>query len=305
MGAETTTFEFIMIKPSHYDDDGYPIVWWKTLLPSNSLAALNGLARDAAARQVLGPGVDIRLTPIDECNRHVVPSRIVRGIRRRGGRALIGLVGVQSNQFPHALDLAREFRAAGLPVVIGGFHVSGCLSMLKEIPPEIQDALDIGCSLFAGEAEEGRLDGLLRDAWNGELKPVYNHLNDLPSLAGVPYPWMPRESLARNLGVARFSEDMLTQPELNIHFGMAYLADQLRNYGDRLDAVLAAYNAGPTRVNRWRSFPEYQDRLLFAERIPYDETRDYVRIVQNNRRIYAALYGDEIAGAGVASPVER
>ena len=88
-------------------------------------------------------------------------------IRRRGAKALIGLVGVQSNQFHHALDLAREFRAAGLPVVIGGFHVSGCLSMLKEIPPEIQEALDIGCSLFAGEAEEGRLDALFVDAWAG------------------------------------------------------------------------------------------------------------------------------------------
>jgi soluble lytic murein transglycosylase len=99
-------------------------------------------------------------------------------------------------------------------------------------------------------------------------------------------------SLARRLGVPRFNDDLLMQPELNIHFGMAYLADQIRNYGDRLDAVLAAYNAGPTRVSRWSRFPEYEDRLLFAERIPFDETRDYVRIVQNNRRIYAALYGD-------------
>jgi soluble lytic murein transglycosylase len=98
-------------------------------------------------------------------------------------------------------------------------------------------------------------------------------------------------TLARRLGVTRFKEDLLTQPELNVHFGMAYLADQLRSYG-RLDAVLAAYNAGPTRLNRWQDFPEYADRLLFAERIPYDETRDYVRIVQNNRRIYAALYAD-------------
>ncbi|MBR9988478.1 MAG: tetratricopeptide repeat protein [Gemmatimonadetes bacterium] len=98
-------------------------------------------------------------------------------------------------------------------------------------------------------------------------------------------------SLARRLGVSGFDEEMLTQPELNVLFGMAYLADQLRNYG-RLDAVLAAYNAGPTRVTRWQRFPEYRDRLLFAERIPFDETRDYVRIVQNNRRIYAALYSD-------------
>jgi radical SAM superfamily enzyme YgiQ (UPF0313 family) len=200
MAGGTQQFDFIMIKPSHYDDDGYPIVWWRTILPSNSLAALNGLARDAAQRQVLGPGVDFNLVPIDECNQHVVPSRIVRDIKRRGSRALIGLVGVQSNQFGHALDLAREFRAAGLPVVIGGFHVSGCLSMLKEIPPEIQEALDIGCSLFAGEAEEGRLDAVLVDAWNGELKPVYNYLKDLPGIAGVPYPWMPKECLDRNSG---------------------------------------------------------------------------------------------------------
>jgi radical SAM superfamily enzyme YgiQ (UPF0313 family) len=72
--------------------------------------------------------------------------------------------------------------------------------MLDDIPPEIQQALDIGCSLFAGEAEEGRLDEVLRDAWNGELKPVYNYLKDLPNIAGVPVPWMPKESLERNIG---------------------------------------------------------------------------------------------------------
>jgi soluble lytic murein transglycosylase len=110
------------------------------------------------------------------------------------------------------------------------------------------------------------------------------------------------QTLARRLGINRFKPEMLTQPELNVHFGMAYLADQLRTYGNRLDAVLAAYNAGPSRVTRWQQFPEWSDRLLFAERIPFDETRDYVRIVQNNRRIYAALYGEAAAEAAEASP---
>jgi soluble lytic murein transglycosylase len=100
------------------------------------------------------------------------------------------------------------------------------------------------------------------------------------------------QALARTLGINRFRSELLYQPELNIHFGMAYLADQIGAWGDRLDAVLAAYNAGPTRVARWQRFPEFADRQLFAERIPYDETRDYVRIVQNNRRLYAALYGE-------------
>ena len=75
MKNEAEQFDFVMIKPSHYDDDGYPIVWWRTILPSNSLAALNGLARDCAARQILGPNVRMNLGTIDECNQHVVRAR--------------------------------------------------------------------------------------------------------------------------------------------------------------------------------------------------------------------------------------
>ena len=105
---------------------------------------------------------------------------------------------VQSNQFDRALDMAREFRSLGLPVMIGGFHVSGCISMLEAIPSEIQQALDIGCSLFAGEAEEGRLDEVFRDAWNAELKPIYNYLKDLPGLEGAPLPALPVDALRKN-----------------------------------------------------------------------------------------------------------
>src|SRR5580704_380732 len=90
-------FHFVMIKPSHYDDDGYPIQWIRSAIPSNTLACLNGLAEDAQRREVLGPGVTVRLHTYDETNRRVRPDRIIRMIRRAGGRALIGLVGVQSN----------------------------------------------------------------------------------------------------------------------------------------------------------------------------------------------------------------
>ena len=68
---------------------------------------------------------------------------------------------MQSNQFPRAVDLARPFLAAGLPVVIGGFHVSGCIAMLPEMPPEMREAQELGISFFAGEAEDGRLDQVL------------------------------------------------------------------------------------------------------------------------------------------------
>jgi soluble lytic murein transglycosylase len=107
------------------------------------------------------------------------------------------------------------------------------------------------------------------------------------------------QSMARRVNVSRFTPDMLMRPELNVVFGTTYLADQLLAYSHRLDLVLAAYNAGPGRVSRWRAFPEYADHLLFAERIPFDETRDYVRVVLNNRRLYATLYAADFHDAAI------
>lgn len=198
--TEANLFHFVMIKPSHYDDDGYPIQWVRSAIPSNTLACLNALAEDARRREVLGPNVEIRLHTCDETNRRVRPDRIIHMVRKQGGRALISLVGVQSNQFPRSVDLARPFLTAGLPVCIGGFHVSGCIAMLPELPPDICAAQEMGISFFAGECEEGRLDKVLQDAWNGTLKPLYNHMDDLPALTGEPPPFLPRKHVQRTSG---------------------------------------------------------------------------------------------------------
>src|SRR6516165_1523556 len=193
-------FHFVMIKPSHYDDDGYPIQWWRSAIPSNTLACLNGLAEDAQRRAVLGRDVEIWLHTYDETNRRVRPDRIIRDIDRAGGRALIALVGVQTNQFPRAIDLARPFRAAGWPVMMGGFHISGCLAMLSEMPQDMRDAQALGISFFAGEAEECRFDEVLCDAWNGKLAPLYNYMDRLPNLQGEPAPILPRKHIRRTAG---------------------------------------------------------------------------------------------------------
>src|SRR5215831_10146969 len=107
MSAAERVLNLVLIKPTHYDDEGYPIQWLRSAIPSNTLACLNGLAEDASLRQVLGANVEIRLHTYDETNRRVRPDKIIGMIGRAGGRALIGLVGVQSNQFPRAVDLAR------------------------------------------------------------------------------------------------------------------------------------------------------------------------------------------------------
>jgi len=191
------TFQLVLIKPSHYDDDGYVIQWARSSIPSNSLAAIYALATDADRRQALGADIAIDLTAMDETNTRVRIEDIIALFKRHDGFGMVGLVGVQSNQYPRALDIARPLRAAGIAVVIGGFHVSGCIAMLPGIQPDLQTAIDMGCSLFAGEAEEGRIDKVMQDAANGALSPLYNYMADLPALESTPTPFLPARNLKR------------------------------------------------------------------------------------------------------------
>lgn len=192
-------FHLVMIKPSHYDDDGYVIQWIRSSIPANTLATLYGLALDCAERRVLGDAVEIELSAYDETNTRLRVGKIIKHIERAGGHGLVGLVGVQTNQFPRALDLARQFRAAGLSVCIGGFHVSGCLAMLPNMPAELQEALALGVTLFAGELE-GRLEDLLKDAYRNALQPLYNYVKDTPGLEGAPVPYLPARHIQRTAG---------------------------------------------------------------------------------------------------------
>lgn len=104
-------------------------------------------------------------------------------------------------------------------------------------------------------------------------------------------------SLARAAGLGEFQAELLTRPEVNIHLGTRFFAELTDRFGESLPLVLAAYNAGPTRAVAWRDLPEARDPELFTERVPYGETRDYIRNVLAHRAIYRALYPD-VTGAG-------
>ncbi|NEV76203.1 radical SAM protein, partial [Rhodopseudomonas sp. BR0C11] len=195
-------FILLLIKPSHYDDDGYVLRWWRGIIPSNSLATLYGIAADVAARQVLGADVEFEIEAMDEFNTRIDIPALLDRFARNGNFGLVGLVGVQSNQYPRALDIARPFRKSGVPVVMGGFHVSGCLAMLDGKAIGLDDCRDMGVAMFAGEAEGGRFDGVLQDAAAGQLQPVYNFLNDLPGIEGVPAPYLPLATVKRTLGLS-------------------------------------------------------------------------------------------------------
>jgi len=167
-------------------------------MPANSLASVYALVADGAARQVLGPDVDIEVSAIDETNARVRLGEIIASFRRGEELGFVGLVGVQSNQYPRALDIARPLRAARIPVIIGGFHVSGMLAMFPGVTADLQEALDLGVTLFAGEAE-GRMDQVLRDAAADRLAPIYNFVDDLPSLEGPVVPFLPGGRVRRTI----------------------------------------------------------------------------------------------------------
>ena len=181
------------------------IQWVRSSIPSNTMAAIYGLALDCAERKVLGDDVQLSITALDETNTRIKPRELVRMVHEAGGHGLIAMVGVQTNQFPRAMDLAMEFRRSNLQVCIGGFHVSGCLAMLPTIPSDLQEAMDKGIALFAGEVE-GHLDRLLQDAYSRQLPPLYNVMKDPPGLEGQPVPYLPAHLVHRMSG-ARTSFD--------------------------------------------------------------------------------------------------
>ena len=190
-------FHVVLIKPSKYDEDGYVISWFRGVLVSNSMAMMNALTEQAEHDKVLGPDVEIITHFYDETVRRIPVKRLVREVQSGVDRAVVCMVGVQTNQFTRAVDLGKKFIACGLNVMVGGFHVSGSIQMLPRVPDEIQEGIDAGITMVAGEVEN-RWSELLKDAYSNSLKPLYNFLNDQPSLEGAVVPFTSKENLSFN-----------------------------------------------------------------------------------------------------------
>jgi hypothetical protein len=146
VGGTPRCFKLVLIKPSHYDDDGYVIQWFRSAIPSNTLAVMYGLALDCKRRRVLGENVEIVVSAFDETNSHIRTKRLARELS--GGRGMLALIGVQSNQFPRAIAIARPLRQAGVPV---GPWISGSPCS----PERPRDASKRFCAM-PGKAQSAR-----------------------------------------------------------------------------------------------------------------------------------------------------
>jgi soluble lytic murein transglycosylase len=153
-------------------------------------------------------------------------------------------------------------------------------------------------ALFA-EAAEQRLDPSLMAALirqESNFNPSATSPAGARGLAQV----MPDlgERLARELAYPVWDPVLLYQPDVSIQLGAVHLRELFTRYDQRAH-ILAAYNAGASRVERWSKRIGVDDPEVFAERISFVETRDYVRIIQRNEDIYRALYGGEEMGRAV------
>ncbi|MFL5403879.1 MAG: transglycosylase SLT domain-containing protein [Gemmatimonadales bacterium] len=109
------------------------------------------------------------------------------------------------------------------------------------------------------------------------------------------------ERLARELNYPVWDPVLLYQPDVSIQLGAFHLRELFGRYDQRTH-ILAAYNAGTSRVERWSKRIGVDDPEVFAERISFVETRDYVRVIQRNEEIYRALYSPIVSERAEAAP---
>jgi peptidoglycan lytic transglycosylase len=186
-----------------------------------------------------------------------------------------------------AIQLARRALARGAPADARTFRL--IYPMLHE------DAL-------LAEAAEQKLDpsfvaALIRQESN--FNPGATSPAGARGLAQV----MPElgQRLARELNYPVWDPVLLYQPDVSIQLGAVHLRELFGRYDQRTH-ILAAYNAGTSRVELWSKRIGVDDPEVFAERISFVETRDYVRIIQRNEEIYRALYGPVVPERAEAAP---
>ena len=178
--APCRTLRVYFIKPSKYDTDGYVLRFWKGVLPNNTLTALSAL-NEQYNRLRAAKNIFVETVLWDEIVEGAINADTIQAIKDKGKEdgveVLIGMAGVQTNQYPRGRDLALQFVAAGFTVLMGGFHVSG-------YPDSCTFLNSCGVTTVAGEAENTWVQ-ILDDYLNGELQPHYSVTSGIRAKTGT------------------------------------------------------------------------------------------------------------------------
>lgn len=95
---------------------------------------------------------------------------------------------------------------------------------------------------------------------------------------------------AKQVGLHNYKTESLLDPTINIELGTKYFREMVDHFGGQIEYALAAYNAGSSRVETWRSQGSYRDMEEFVESIPFTETREYVQAIVRNAEVYKQVY---------------
>ncbi|HXZ88660.1 MAG TPA: radical SAM protein [Candidatus Binataceae bacterium] len=164
------TIRVYFIKPSRYDEDGYVQIFRFGVQPNNTLTVLKALNETFNRRNSTERNVYLETVIWDEICDGVISAETIKAIKEKaaedGVELLVGLSGVQSNQYPRGRDLALQLVAQGITTLMGGFHVSGY--------PESRTFLNsCGITTVVGEAEN-LWGAIIEDFLRGELQLNYS-----------------------------------------------------------------------------------------------------------------------------------
>lgn len=99
------------------------------------------------------------------------------------------------------------------------------------------------------------------------------------------------------LGIEGYSDDFLFEPEVNVRIGAWYLRQLLNQFEGNLTVALAAYNGGPSNVEKWLSGGRWSGSIDDLEQIPFGETARYVDRVTRAYRLYLRAYNSRWPGS--------
>jgi len=189
---EIKSLNIVLVKPSKYDDEGFVIRYFKGVLPSNTLACMNSLTIKFIEKWKTEKNIKISIDIFDDII-HDIPYKKIAKRNKDNNMVVVALVGVQSNHFPRASDIAKKFTALGVKTLVGGFHVSGVLSLFDKPSPEIQELMDCGVTVVHGEAESA-WEQILSDIIEGNEKSLYR-MTEFPDISNEIVPQMDQKYL--------------------------------------------------------------------------------------------------------------
>lgn len=170
----------------------------------------------------------------------------------------------------------RSINAANRTVELHDFNL--------RYPAPFRDALQ--ASIDEHDVEEAWVYGLMRQ----ESRFVTHARSDVGAAGLMQIMPDTARWAARRIGLKGYRKGLIHQLDVNLRLGTYYMKSVYSRFDDNPVLASAAYNAGPTRANRWRGDAPLEG-AIYAETIPFDETRDYVKKVMSNTIYYAKLFG--------------